>query len=504
MANPVETIRPNATVLDDDWTPSTGTSHGVTSDDSDVTYTTPASSDLEYLRLGLGTSTLALASGSQVRSVKYRARIANSAAASNKRLRFAFMYGDELGDIVAFTPTSSIAEITGPKYSKAPDGQSWDQDRLDDLVLRIRSENSAANRVYEAYVDIEYNTAPTVAVSAVATDTATPTISWAYADGEGDPQERFRVKIFSAAQYGAGGFDPDISTATYDSGEIYSFATSHTITTGLVNGTTYRAYVKAADAGSSGRYSVWDYEPFTFSITPPPVPTVVATADSTNARVSLAITQGGPTPATTYFEVQRSEDAGTTWEFIRGGEEVTNAGGVAGNTVYDYEMHRGLAVQYRARAVQVSSGLLLISAYSSTSSATVAVIGTWIKCYDDPSKNLRVYLQTKRLEFESLQAKGIHRALGRSTYQARSGQIYDLTAVLPLWLENTTKYNSFKVLRTQAKVLLQLPYGETGSAAEQYWVSFGELLSIVVVSTASMSVAQRRDITIPIVTVEAP
>lgn len=106
------------------------------------------------------------------------------------------------------------------------------------------------------------NSAPSVnVISPTGLTGTTPTIVWTYSDPNLDAQTKYRVRVFSQAQYTAGGFNPDSSTSSWDSGDVNSAATS-VVTGTLVSGTTYRAYVKAADSGS-GQFGSWSFIGFT-------------------------------------------------------------------------------------------------------------------------------------------------------------------------------------------------------------------------------------------------
>lgn len=167
------------------------------------------------------------------------------------------------------------------------------------LHLVIAAYDSSApatqhHRIYEVYVTVAYNQAPTATVtgpSGTIVNTSTPTIELTYADAEGDPMERVRYKVFSAAQYGAGGFDPQTSAAAWSSGELLTSDTELDVGVPLDNGTTYKAYAKVADAGSGGRYGDWDDGPaFTMAVDPPNVPVVIApTPDTATASVLMGI-----------------------------------------------------------------------------------------------------------------------------------------------------------------------------------------------------------------------
>lgn len=140
-------------------------------------------------------------------------------------------------------------------------------------------------------------TAVTFVIGAVVNTTNTPTVIWSYTDPEGDPQERFQVKIFDAATIAAGGFNPETSTPTVSSGEVLSATSLWTATSALLPSVTYTPYVKASDNGSGGRYGNWAAGT-PFSITPtagllfdlPAAPTVTsATPDVVNNRVAVVV-----------------------------------------------------------------------------------------------------------------------------------------------------------------------------------------------------------------------
>lgn len=195
-------------------------------------------------------------------------------------------------DQIAWTTT--ITTFTGAGRTTAPNGAAWTQALIDDMKVVVKKAiNLITQNVYELYADVVYNEAPVSTVTAptgTVTTTSQPAVTWTYTDPEGDAQERVRIKIFSAAQYGAVGFNPETATATWDSGEIFSGGTTYSpIPVALPNNTTYRAYVKTADVGSGGRYSNWAFNGFSILIDSPAAPDLTVTADNTLARVLLSV-----------------------------------------------------------------------------------------------------------------------------------------------------------------------------------------------------------------------
>lgn len=180
-------------------------------------------------------------------------------------------------------------------------GTEWTKTAVDAMHIHGRlfySWNNKVNvRVAELYFDVDVRDQPVITGAPTVTGVTTttfPTVSWVYtANADGDPQTAYRVKIFTSAQYGAAGFDPAVSTPTYDSGELSGSADNWTTPLGLLNGTTYKMYVAAAqDFNGAKWYSAWSATgAFTISLTPPPAPTLTVTQDSTvpNLRNNLTV-----------------------------------------------------------------------------------------------------------------------------------------------------------------------------------------------------------------------
>lgn len=126
---------------------------------------------------------------------------------------------------------------------------------------------------------------PTLAVSAptgTVSLTSTPQIVWGFS-GDTIGQGGYRVRVFTAAQYGIGGFNPESSPSTYDSGVVTSTNTFHQLPAGtLAKGVVYRAYVMAFQALPGSQFKHWTtdgttlaalgaaaYTGFTFDPAPP-------------------------------------------------------------------------------------------------------------------------------------------------------------------------------------------------------------------------------------------
>lgn len=304
MANTITTLRPDGVSFNTIWTNQGGAAsiNAATSDNLDATFAQapafPGSSADTRLLLTMGTFSIpALA---QVRSVTVRAR-----ARYDSSLNFQWGYssgGVIVSDSTNFAQDGLIHAVTGTPRPTRPDGAAWAQADIDGLMFWSAVDRNLSDyvcNIYEAYIDVAYNQAPVVSAitpSGLISITNQPTIGWTFTDPEGDAQESFVVKIFDAATIAAPGFNPETSTPVL-SATVFSPTPSWNVSAPLASGVTYTAYVKAADVGSSSRYSLWA-SGSTFSIAassgllfdPPAIPSVTsATPDSVNNRVAVLL-----------------------------------------------------------------------------------------------------------------------------------------------------------------------------------------------------------------------
>lgn len=158
------------------------------------------------------------------------------------------------------------------------------------------------HRVFESWVELEILEAPAVTwdLSTLTADTNPYTTwKWNYS-GNGETQKKYRIKVFTLAQTVAGGFDPDVTTPIYDTGEVTSSAANHSTSTGgaspfTLNGD-YKAYIKVAKDlnGTDWWSSAWVITP-TYTITENPVTNVTA-------PTGAAVNSSTPTITWTYAD----------------------------------------------------------------------------------------------------------------------------------------------------------------------------------------------------------
>lgn len=294
MADTLVVLRPNATVAAGSWSPvGPITLEAATLDNDDDTY---AEND-DTTDLILSFDDFTLPDLAIPRSVTPRMR---AAKVGGSPVSLSVWVVDELTGGLSpewSTPLSTTMKSynSAPNVTRYPGGPAWDQDSFDHLWIKARLNASGVTaRAAEFYLDVRYNQAPVATVTGptgTITTTSKPTATLTYSDPEGDPLERVWWKVFDAATYGAGDFDPETSEVAWDSGELISSATSRQIGVALENNTTYKVYAKVADAGQGGRFGEWDAGPaFTITLDLPNIPVIVApTADSDNAWVLMGV-----------------------------------------------------------------------------------------------------------------------------------------------------------------------------------------------------------------------
>lgn len=263
------------------------------SDNSDTTFVKRTNATLEKsFVLDLGTYTLA--ANEAVKSVQVNVRMARPDAASKLYVRQGYVTDAAAGIVrygVAdqYSGTASLYSASGVPRTIAPDGADWDQRRLNNLVVKVTdyaSASAAITALYELEALVDINVRPSASVTSptgTITDSSRPSVAWIYTDSDGDPQSVYEVKVFTAAQYGASGFSPDTSEASWESGLVSSTDTGVTVPIDLDTGTTYRAYVRVGHALGGGNFiSDWAFTTFTMNYAAPPAPDLNVSYSSTN------------------------------------------------------------------------------------------------------------------------------------------------------------------------------------------------------------------------------
>lgn len=251
---------------------------------------------------------------------------------------------------------------------------------LNSMRLRIAHVIGGAGSkgyVYEAKVQVGVMSIPnvtSVVCGPTITDTLQPTATWS----QDDPGNRYQAKIFSAAQYGAGGFDPSTSPSTWESGDVESTVRQVKAGVPLVNGTTYRTYVRVARKATQAKaytgWSPWAYAQYTISLAAPSTPTNVkplaaATVTTDLPQLEAKLITGHWTTQRAEWQLARDAAFTTSVRSVLEPEIDLDAGGIHSDVVGgSAELFQG-TWYLRARSVN-SAGVA--SAWSAAQSFTVA------------------------------------------------------------------------------------------------------------------------------------
>lgn len=441
------TLRPNGARDSINFTFS-GTEYAQVNDASDATFITATAGASVALALA---DMPAIPTTAQIKSVKvfYRRSSTSGTPLIGSRLYVGYPGGPYTVTSFGDKATGTISTFACATLTKSPSNKPWTLADVNNLTVMMFA--NANGRIQDVWADVVYNTAPTVAVTTPTgtfTTSVRPEINWTYTDTDGNAQERYRVKIFTAAQYGIGGFNPDTSPNTWDSGEVRSNATGVQLPVNLINGTTYRAYVKAADVGSNGRYSAWAFSGFTISVAVPATPTLAVAA---TAATNVTLTVGNLTSGNGVV-VERSDDSGVTWNPVRGAYAWLAAG--ASLVVTDYEPPLNQATKYRAWSWNTDAfNNVFASAYSTVQTITVSNAVFRLKDPSVAGSQVTISLRDN-LRVRSPRAEGIFDPLGSSVavvlVDANPGG--DRIA-LPLQFKTDSDWRTFMTLRATGHVL---------------------------------------------------
>lgn len=502
---PILTVRPNVSIQDGTWSkvPSATAMHTILADNSDSTYIQNANKcRLPTQMAKLGITDISLPAGAKIFSVRTRIRTERITGFTvqplcilifvQKVVQAAFTLNIVRIIQLVFSfltprrPTTGWETSDLAYYTEAPAGGEWTQQSFNDFEVHLGRELQGGNlKISELYVEVDYNERPVATATGptgTVNNTTRPTITWTYTDPESDRQQSYRVRIFSAAQYTAPGFDPLISTPFVESGWVRGEDLSWVVPRDLVNGA-WRAYVDVEQvwAGIGNHRSVQSFVSWTQSVPGPGAPVLNGTYETALNRVRLDIA-AGPAPATETYDVEYSDDAGLTWAYVRGGRQIV-PDGAGSATLYDYEARLNRVRRYRVLAFRTLGSVKVASMYSNTVDVTPRSFSFWLK--DPLSPSLNMVLPLGNDEFAQPRSEGVFKPLVADDREARavvvSGPIYGREGSWELlfpaktrhvrWDDGQTAWEKFAAIRRSGRVLLwQLPTGE-----QHYVALTGEL-----------------------------
>lgn len=471
----VTTVLPNAVGSGTSLFAITGgsaTIHAALSDGNDVTYIQKSNSLTGSADLIMDFGTLTLTSSQRVKQVRLRARCSTP----NDTGKINVYLGSRIDrQNYFFTGTAirgsntSPTTFTGPYFTSAPDGSDWNQTNINNLRLKVTEYKDTTDRgkIYELYADVDIATQPTVGtVSAPVggVSSTTPDISWTYVDStDNTTQDYAEIKVFSYAQYNAAGWDVDDSTPEWTSGPIATTDQNSVVGTLLVPAT-YRCFVRVAkDINGTPFWSDWSYSEFSVSYSTQSIPTMEVSWTASLGRAAFTIqgTSLSGSFASQYHQVQRSDDSGVTYDYIRNGDNITLNATYQG-LISDYEAPRGITAYYRSRAVGVDSdsnefpsGWGVIQQVLITNDTT-----WWFKCIEDSDLNQGSVRVLKELDVVVDEPNTIFRPLGATKPIIIAGPLQGEDGAYNIKTVTETEWDNFyPLLVHQGKLLVQDPFG---------------------------------------------
>lgn len=349
------TLRPDSTVGSTGAVTGAASSHAALNDNSDSSYVTLDVG--EFVTVGIGN--LALPADAVTKTIQLRGRVDYFGNGTTVLGRIA-LPGQP------FLESTLMAPSPPPGTYAFASGGAYTDAEIDAATVTFISNGTDTIRVYEAYVDVVYVTQPSTSVffpTGTVTNTTTPIVNWSMSgDAAGGSQTHYQIRVFTAAQYGIGGFDPATSPATWDSGITASIEQTRSVSVGLQDAT-YRAYVRTAQTvNGSQHWSTWGYSAFTINVVRPPIPLMNFDPQEESGRILIELDNGTGGATTDGFELQRSVDNGLTWLPVRNTQADTGVAlGTGGVDILDYEAPNGQVALYRARALHNYSGVYAAS-----------------------------------------------------------------------------------------------------------------------------------------------
>lgn len=271
----VVTVRPDGYVSETNMSYSANgsTQYGRVNDEDDNTYAATTSSN-GRLRLTLGNPP-GIPAGAIIKTLATRIRLRRNSGSNSTDMavRLHSAAGVAGSGTVNFN-WNTYSTVTG----FTTDTSAYTASDLNSFNIefeRVGTYDGTSLYVSALYADFTYVAKPVTTPSQPAgtiTDTNSPLIQWVNSlDSDGGGQTKYEVKIFSSAQYTAGGFNPATSSPAVTSGEVSSSLLSYKIP-GVLSNDSYRAYVRVAQTvNASSHRSDWAYSAFTINYTEPVV-----------------------------------------------------------------------------------------------------------------------------------------------------------------------------------------------------------------------------------------
>lgn len=394
-------LSPNGTKTNNGVTFNGATLHGTISDNSNTTYAMLAPGTAFTVNL----SDLTLPAGAVIKQfigVAVTTRFLNSGTGYFD-VYAGSHYNRTVVNITWSSPTAHYVNVySSPTISDADiDGAEYYLGTNDYIIL------------YELDLIVVYVTQPVVNITAPAgtvTNNSSPDVTWTVTsqDTDGGSVTHFEVEILDSS-----------SDVVLESGTVTETgATSWSFDEGLPEGN-YTCRVRIGQTVNSQiHWSAWDSQTFTIDAQLPGNPTIDLTPDSANGRIRVDLDDPGGEVDASWFHLERSDDGGVTWEWVRNNGVIGLIAPTAGSaTVYDYDAPNGVTVQYRVHASHwfnfgTPNFTTTTSGYTKASDSWVST-EWWLKHPTKPSLNWHPVLKSQPGRSNAA-TQGVFHPLGRS------------------------------------------------------------------------------------------
>ena len=362
---------------------------------------------------------------------------------------------------VQFVPTAAADTLyAGPWTSSGTAYAAWGTAALNAAQISFLT-GSTSQRITRVYLEFDLTSSPAGTPSIAAVNTDRPTVNWTFSDADGGTQAFASVKVFSSAQYSAGGFDAGTSTALWSTVITGTALTATPDSAIVTNGLVYRPYVQATKI-VNGVFvpSAWTTSTAasTASFTAPTAPTVTPTWDSTNRRVSVNVAGS----AGQRFTLTRSGTVlGTALDTIP-------ASGTA--TVLDYLALRGTAQVYAATITTAATASPQLTSGTGLGTVTTGTATTWeVRALAAPTTVVDYASPVTGIDFTRAEANAVLRPLGSTKAVVVAGDMTGDDGSLAWTTRTRSGWETLKAILTYQGPLLLSPFRRADGTNEQ-WV----------------------------------
>lgn len=323
---------------------------------------------------------------------------------------------------------------------------------------------SSAQRFTQASFEYDLSSIPAGTPVVTSATTDKPEITWAWSDGDSGAQASAVVKVFSAAQYGAPGFDPDTSTAVWSTA-LAGAGTAVTPPDPIVtNAQVYKPYLRLVKnvRGVAVR-SAWTAasSASTASFTAPTAPTVALSWDANNSRTRIRIT--GATDPVRITVTRGTATIGTA---------LTTADPSGTTDFYDYMMARGTAVAYAATVTSAATASPILTSTTTAGTITTGTATSWeLRSIEQPMTYFAQAVPVSAVSWERYEGLGVFRPLGSLGAVVVAGDMGLDDGTLEI---TTSTRASWELVRSligvQGNLLLTSPFRGVDGANERFAV----------------------------------